>query len=145
VNIVEEYDRRSLYPMVLKCYHYLHPMAKSEVECANHIEDTKFDLNIFKQTPTTSESTTKLVTKEMLRFRCYQVDSKEIKCLLEWRAKHETMFITVDFLAQEILRIVGLRLKGFFFFSKDIYKLEEISITIKKIREIDICEQKLAK
>ncbi len=27
MNIVEEYDRQSLYPMVLKCYHYLHPMA----------------------------------------------------------------------------------------------------------------------
>ncbi len=27
VNIVEEYDRQSLYPMLLKCYHYLHPLA----------------------------------------------------------------------------------------------------------------------
>ncbi len=28
VSIVEEYDRQSIYPMFLKCYHYLHPMAK---------------------------------------------------------------------------------------------------------------------
>jgi hypothetical protein len=95
VNIVKEYDRLSLYPMLLKCYYYLHPMAKSEVECANHTKDAKFDLDILKQTPNISESTTD--TKEMLIFRCYQVDSKELKCLLEWWAKHETMFITLIF------------------------------------------------
>jgi len=26
VSIVDEYDRGILYPMFLKCYHYLHPM-----------------------------------------------------------------------------------------------------------------------
>ncbi len=35
VSIVEEYDKWSLYLMFLKCYHYLHPMAKFEVECVN--------------------------------------------------------------------------------------------------------------
>jgi hypothetical protein len=98
VNIVKEYDRRSLYPMFLKCYHYLHPVAKLGVECANHIKNTKSDLDIFKQTPNTSESTTELVTKKML-------------CLLEWWAKHETMFITIDFLAQDILRIIGSQIE----------------------------------
>jgi hypothetical protein len=111
VNIVKEYDRVPLYPMLLKCYYYLHPMTKSEVECANHREDAKSDLDILKQTPNTGESATELVTKEMLIFRCYQVDSKEMKCLLEWWAKHEIMFITIDFLAQEILRIVGSQIE----------------------------------
>jgi len=35
VSIVEEYDKWSLYLMFLKCYHYLHPMAKFEIECVN--------------------------------------------------------------------------------------------------------------
>jgi hypothetical protein len=30
-------------------------MAKSRVECAKHIKDTKSDLDIYKQTPNTSE------------------------------------------------------------------------------------------
>ncbi len=47
VSIVEEYNKWSLYPTLLKCYHYLHPMAKSEVECANQIRDAKSDLNSF--------------------------------------------------------------------------------------------------
>jgi hypothetical protein len=33
--------------MLLKCYHYLHPMEKLEVECANQAGDAKFDLNSF--------------------------------------------------------------------------------------------------
>jgi len=29
VSIVDEYDRRTFYHMLLKCYHHLHPMTKS--------------------------------------------------------------------------------------------------------------------
>ncbi len=64
--------------MPLKCYYFLFLMAKSKVECANQIRNVKFDLNFFEQTPITSEPTTKLITKEMLIFMCYQVDSKEL-------------------------------------------------------------------
>ncbi len=42
VNIVEKYDRWSLYPMFLRCYHYLHPMEKSKVGCVD--QTTNWDL-----------------------------------------------------------------------------------------------------
>ncbi len=29
VSIVEKYDEKTLYPMLLKCYHYLHLVGKS--------------------------------------------------------------------------------------------------------------------
>ncbi len=48
VNIIEEYDRQSLYPMLLKCYYYLFLMGKSKVECENQIGDVKFDLEFFE-------------------------------------------------------------------------------------------------
>jgi len=35
VNIVEEYDKQLLYPMFKKCYHHLHSMANSKVECVD--------------------------------------------------------------------------------------------------------------
>jgi hypothetical protein len=31
LSSVEEYDRQSLYHMLLKCYNYLHPMVGSKV------------------------------------------------------------------------------------------------------------------
>jgi hypothetical protein len=36
-EIVEEYDKQLLYPMFLKCYHHLHTMTKSRVECVDQI------------------------------------------------------------------------------------------------------------
>jgi hypothetical protein len=35
VNIVEKYYKWTLYPMLLKCYHYLHLIVEFEVGCAN--------------------------------------------------------------------------------------------------------------
>jgi len=43
----EEYDGQPLYPMLLKCYHYLYPMRQSRVGRAHQIGDAKFDLNLF--------------------------------------------------------------------------------------------------
>jgi hypothetical protein len=41
--------------MLLKCDHYLHPMAKSKVGCVNQIINVDFNLDIFWQTPSTSK------------------------------------------------------------------------------------------
>jgi hypothetical protein len=92
LNIIEEYDRRSLYPMLLKCYHYLHPILELEIECVDKIGDAKSDLDLFEKIPTTSELITKCLARKMLIFRSYQVDSMEIKHPLQWWGKHETMF-----------------------------------------------------
>jgi hypothetical protein len=76
VNLVEEYDERFLYNMLLKyniiCHHYLHPMEKSEVGCVEQVADEDFHLDIFERIVHISE----------------------------------TMFHIVDFLAHEILSII---------------------------------------
>ncbi len=38
---MDEYDRRTLYPMCLKCYHDLHPM-KKKIGCVNQTSDEDF-------------------------------------------------------------------------------------------------------
>ncbi len=63
VNIIEEYDSWSLYPMLLKCYHYLHPMPQFEVEYVNQKTNENFDFDILKQIPNTKEPTMKVVLK----------------------------------------------------------------------------------
>ncbi len=35
VAIIEEYDRKSLYPMLLECYHHLHPLIESKSVLVN--------------------------------------------------------------------------------------------------------------
>jgi hypothetical protein len=48
VSIVVEYDRRTLYPMLLRCYHHLHPMTKF-VGCVDQTCDEDFDLDFFNR------------------------------------------------------------------------------------------------
>jgi hypothetical protein len=47
VNIVEEYDRRSLYPMLLKCYHYL--SYDSKVGCVDETTNANSNLDFFNK------------------------------------------------------------------------------------------------
>jgi hypothetical protein len=47
ISIVEEYDQQSLFPMLLRCYHILHPMAKFE-HVANMQSDEESSLDIFE-------------------------------------------------------------------------------------------------
>jgi hypothetical protein len=83
IYIVNEYDRRTLYHMILKCYHHLHPMTKY-VGCVDQIIDEDYSLDIFQQISSTSEPTKELVTRKLLIFRHYQMDPKDIKCLFQW-------------------------------------------------------------
>jgi hypothetical protein len=57
---VDEYDRRTLYPMCLKYYHHLHPMTEF-VGCVDQIGDEDSSLDIFQQITSTSEPSKELV------------------------------------------------------------------------------------
>jgi hypothetical protein len=57
-SIVEEHDRKSLQPMLLKCYHHLHLVEDCDVEFIEHRSYEGSSLDIFE----TTISTSKLVT-----------------------------------------------------------------------------------
>jgi hypothetical protein len=61
--------------------------------------DENYILDIFEMTSSTNEPTkSSLITRELLIFKQYQVDVKDIKCPFQWWEKHETMFHIVGFL-----------------------------------------------
>jgi hypothetical protein len=45
----------------------------------------------------TSEPTKEVVNMELLMFKRFKVDIKDIKCPLKWWTKHESLFSTVAF------------------------------------------------
>jgi hypothetical protein len=48
VAFVEEYDRKSLYPMLVKCHEHLHPLVRLNRNCANqNIFEQDYSLDIF--------------------------------------------------------------------------------------------------
>jgi len=55
-------------------------------------------LDIFEQTTSTNEPIEELVKKELLIFKRYQLDAKNIKCPLQWWLKHEAIFLKIGFL-----------------------------------------------
>jgi hypothetical protein len=66
---------------------------------------------MFEQTASTSELAKELVKRELLIFKRYQLNVKDIKCPFQWWQKHEAMFLTIGFLAQQILEIVGSQIE----------------------------------
>jgi hypothetical protein len=52
-----------------------------------------------------------IVTRELLDFRRFHVDVKDIKNPPQWWEKHEFKFYVVGFLAKQILRIIGSQIE----------------------------------
>jgi hypothetical protein len=97
--------------MILKCYHHLHPVENYDVESIEHKSYEENNLDFFEMTTNTIEPVIELVNKELLIFKRFQVDPKEIKCPLQWWQKHESMFPTIGFLTQQILGIFGSQIE----------------------------------
>jgi hypothetical protein len=63
--------------MLVKCHEHLHPLVR--------LDRTSTNQNIFERTASTSEPAKELVKRELLVFRRYQLDVKNIKCPLQWQ------------------------------------------------------------
>ncbi len=82
-SIVKGYDKKTLYPMLVKCYYHLHSLEdnRNTFEEEGFVENCR--VNIFHMNASTSESTQELMDRELLIFRKYQVNMKEINCPLQ--------------------------------------------------------------
>jgi len=59
-------------------------LAEFEKGFVNQMVEEDNNLNIFEMTTNTREPTTKLINKELLIFKHYQVAFETIKCPLQW-------------------------------------------------------------
>ncbi len=64
-------------------------------------------MDIFEQIVNINELVEELVKRELLIFKKYQLDVKDIKCHFQWWQKHETMFSTIGFLACHVFGVAG--------------------------------------
>ncbi len=67
--------------MLLKCYHHLHPLSKNAT--IDQAIDEDCYLNIFEMTTSKIELTNELISKELLIFKRFQVNAKDIKCFFQ--------------------------------------------------------------
>jgi hypothetical protein len=68
--------------MFLKCYYHLHPLVKSERGVVDERVEKEKSLDIFEIIISINEPTMELVNRDLLIFKCYQLDVKDIKCPL---------------------------------------------------------------
>jgi hypothetical protein len=104
-------------PMFLKCYHHLHHVVDCEIESIDHKFYENCNLNMFEMIVNTSELIKELVNRDLLIFKRFWMDPKEIKCPFQWWQKRESMSRTIDFFAWQILGIVGSQIKTKMVFS----------------------------
>jgi hypothetical protein len=76
---------------------------------ANMQTDEKNSLDIFEMSTGTNEPTKEVVNKKLLMLRRFQVNIKDIKCPLEWWAKHKLYFQLWHFLLVKFLALLVLK------------------------------------
>jgi energy-converting hydrogenase A subunit M len=69
--------------MLLKCYYHLHPLIESKRGVVDQKVEEDMSLDIFEMITNTSEPSMKLINREFLIFKRYQVDVKNIKCPMQ--------------------------------------------------------------
>jgi len=91
--------------MLIECHQHLHPLVRLDRNfVGKDIFDQDCSLDTFEQIINTScELVEEFVKKKLLIFKTYQLE--------QWWQKHETIFLTIRFLAQQILGIVGSQIK----------------------------------
>jgi hypothetical protein len=69
VIVVEKYDKKPLYPMLLEFHHHLYSLVKFKSSFDNQGVDEYYILNIFEIITNTSELVKELVSMELLIFK----------------------------------------------------------------------------
>jgi hypothetical protein len=105
VSIVDKYDRKTLYPMLLKCYHHLHPMIES-IGCVDQTSDEDSNLEIFTKLHSQMNHQMNLSPRNYWFSNVAKWIPIKTSSVLFNVGKREVMFPTVDFLAHQILGIV---------------------------------------
>jgi len=102
VSIVHQYDKRMLYPILVKSNNHLHLVENVVFGFANQDAYRGCGLNIFQMNSNNIRTTKEIVTRELLDFVRFHVDVKDIKNLLQWLEKDGSRFRQLTFLQSKI-------------------------------------------
>ncbi len=108
---MEKCDMKVLYPMLVKSYNHLHLVEDVAYGSINQDVDQDCGLDIFQTIGNNIKTTKEIVTRELLDFKRFHVDVKDIKNPFQQCKKHESRFHVVGFLAKKILGIVGYQIE----------------------------------
>jgi hypothetical protein len=106
LQIASEYDHQVLLPLFISTYNFLNPsyvgVGASSFTSCNVDPKSLYDLMEINEKMASS-----LVKKLFNHFKFKKVIEEEAKNSLKWWKVYEVQFLYVDFVAQQILGIVG--------------------------------------
>jgi len=106
--IATQFDRKFIYYiLLLKFNHHLDPLFKIESSFVNKSNEDN-SLDIFEMVTYTHKLIKEHVNKKLMIFHKFQMDGKDIKCLLEWWKKHESMLV---FFSRQLLGIINSQIE----------------------------------
>ncbi len=79
VSIAEQYDRKALYPMLVNSYNHLHFIEDVAFDFVDQDDEEDYELDISKMTSNNVKTIKEIVTRELLDFKRFHVDVKDIK------------------------------------------------------------------
>ncbi len=143
MSIVEDYDKRTLYPMLVKLYNHLLPIVDGGSSSVNLGANQDHRLDIFQMRNNSMETLKEIITKELLDFRRFHLDLKEIKNPFQWWEKHESRFPVVALLVRQILGIVSSQIEiGHIFFLVGILtNLKRCHLQSKNLEKLNFASQ----
>jgi hypothetical protein len=65
ISVGKKYDRKSLHPMLLKCYHHLHLVTSCEIGSTNQKVDENCKLDILKLISNKSEQIKEFINRKL--------------------------------------------------------------------------------
>jgi len=134
--IATQFDRKFLYSILfLKFNHHLHPLFKIESSFVNKSNEDN-SLDIFEMVTHTHELIKEPVNQKLMIFRRFQVDGKDIKCLLEWWKKHESMLV---FFSRQILGMISsqIEIERIFFLIHIFTNLKKCHLQLENLENLN--------
>jgi hypothetical protein len=82
--------------MLVKSYNHLHFVE----DVASSFVNKDWGLSIFQMNSNNAKTTKEILTKELLDIKRFHVDVTDIKNLIEWWGKHESIFLALGLLVK---------------------------------------------
>ncbi len=97
--------------MLVKSYNHVHLVGDVASSFVDQDVDQDCGLDIFQMTDNNTKIAKEIVTMELLDFKRFHMDVKDIKNPLQWWEKHEFRFSIVGFFAKQVLGILSFQIE----------------------------------
>jgi hypothetical protein len=111
LQVASDYNTQVLSPLLVCAYKVLNPTNVSERNVGGSTSQSSQCFALYDVLDTNEDMALLVVKEQLTHFKINKVTEEECKYLFAWWKAHEVNFFYVEFVAQQILGIVGSQIK----------------------------------